>query len=138
MWNDARRHGLLSASALLDDFCVHGDARRPYESERRPKPLMLEGPDGRRAWLRDQKPLALPRLAKLLDGGMSCEEWLRALNGRVYLWSRPQRLERFLGAYPTLSQDLLTISSERLIAHVGARLELAHLNTGATQFWSWS
>ena len=89
-----------SVSALLDDFGVHGDARRPYQSERRSKPLMLQGPNGRGAWLRDQKPLALPKLARLLDGGMTCEDWLRTLNGRVYLWSRPQRLEGFLDATP--------------------------------------
>ncbi len=134
MWDDARRHGLCSVSALLDDFEIRGEARRPYESERRARPVLIEGPDGRHAWLRDQGPLALPKLAKLLDGGMNCEAWLRTLNRRVYLWCRRERLQQFLDAYPTLEQDLLTISTERLLRRADVRVEVAPLNTGATRF----
>ena len=133
MWEDARRHGLLSVAALLDDFGITGAARRPYEAERRATEIELEGPDGRSAWLRDNKPLVLSKLETLLDGGMTSEEWLLTLNSRVYFWCRRDRLERFLEAYSGVEQDLLTISTQRLLAYAGNRVELAHLNTGATR-----
>jgi len=134
MWEAARRDGLLSVSAILDAFGLRGAERLPYESQRRSRAMLLEGSGGRRAWLRDQGPLAMPKLAKLLDGGMTCEDWLHTLNGRVYFWCREARLETFLMAYRDIEQDVITISTPRLIDVAGPRIELAHLNTGATRF----
>jgi hypothetical protein len=132
-WSGIRRHGLLSTTALLDLFGVAGAERAAVEAAHRPASVRLPRgdphPEHGHAYVRDQRPLEPEALAVSLDG-MLAEEWLRLLNGRVYFWPTPDRLERMLRSYPRDEQAIFEIDTRRLLERHGDRVELSHINSG--------
>jgi len=131
-WPSIQRHGLLSTSALLDLFEVHGFARDRLEAARRPASVRLEHPVHGTAWIRDNKPINQTVLRRTLLG-MTEPEFYRLLNGRVFLWLTEKRLARLRASpsYRDRRHDVLVVSTERLLAAHGDRVELSALNSGA-------
>lgn len=131
-WASIQRHGLLSTTALLDLFEISGPNREPIESARRPESVEITHPEHGTAWIRDNKPINVTVLRRTLVG-MSEPEWYRTLNGRVFFWLNQDRLDRLRGAppYRDREHDILTLDTRALLDAHAARVELAHLNTGA-------
>jgi len=131
-WPSIQRHGLLSTSALLDLFEIHGTQRQAIEGARRAESVEIKHPVHGSAWIRDNKPINETVLRRTLVG-MSEAEWYRTLNGRVFFWLTEARLDRLRNAppYRDRDHDILTIDTAALLEAHGPRVELAHLNSGA-------
>ncbi len=132
-WASILRHGLLSASALLDRFGLSGDDREAVEARHRPETVAIPpgGPDPTLgvAYVRDQRPLQPEALAGCLVD-VSPEGWLRLLNGRVFFWPTAERLGRMLKGYLTTEQAVFEVDTRRLLDRHGDRVELSHINSG--------
>ncbi|KAB0681251.1 DUF7002 family protein [Aureimonas leprariae] len=133
-WPTIRRHGLLSTSSLLDLCGVAGAAREPVEAARRAKSVVLDGPDGERFVIRDNKPMNDASLAKALTGGMQPAEWYRILNARVFFWLSEKRLRKLLeaGSYRTQRHDILMLDARALVEAHRGRITFSPINSGAT------
>lgn len=131
-WSSIERHGLLSTTALLDLFELSGPVRDSIESARRPDSVEVTHPEYGSAWIRDNKPINVTVLRRTLVG-MSEPEWYRTLNGRVFFWLNESRLDKLRNApsYRQRPHDILTLDTRSLLEAYAARIELAHLNTGA-------
>lgn len=135
-WPSIRERGLLSTSALLDLFEVPDEQRPALEARRRPESVQLRHPVHGEAWLRDNKPVNLTVLRRTLDG-WSEEQYFRALNRRVFLWTDRERLDGLLASpsYRGRAHDVLELDTAALLARHGGRVELSAVNSGAvTQF----
>lgn len=133
-WPSIQRYGLLSTSALLDQWQVTGDRRIAIEAAHRPQGVTLDHPKHGQAVVRDQKPMSDGALARCLTGGMGPTDWYRLLNGKVFFWLSEQRLLKLLGgkAYRELEHDVLELDAAALVGAYRDRIELSPINSGAT------
>lgn len=131
-WPMIERHGLLSASGLLDLFGVPGGRRRGIESRRRPKPVTLRRADRGRATVRDRRPLNETALKRTLRGRMSLREWYETLDAKAFFWPTRQRLETMLKAYAAERQTVLVIDTASLLDAHFDRVRLSPIDSGAT------
>lgn len=131
-WTSIQGHGVRSATALLDLFEIHGAARTPIESARRPESAKIKHPLHGVAWIRDHKPINETVLRRTLDG-MSEAEWCRTLSGRAYCWLEKTRLGKLrrAPAYQDRKHDVLVVSTAKLLDRYAEIVELCHLNSGA-------
>jgi len=133
-WPGIQRHGLLSASALLDLFGTHGDARFAAESEQRKESVRLRHPIHGDAVIRDNKPMDDRGLLRALTD-MSPLEWYRSLNGKVFFWLTEARLQTLLQAraYRDRPHCVLTVDTRCLVRDYEDRIWLCPINSGATK-----
>lgn len=136
-WPQIRRHGLLSASALLDLYRVEGAAREALEALRRPERVALRRDGLEGAVLRDQKPMDDAGLGRCLRGGLTPPDWYRLLNGKVFFWLGRGRLARLLRARPyrDVAHDVLELDAAALVAAHRDRITLSAINSGATRLF---
>lgn len=134
-WPSIRRHGLLSTSALLDLYGVHGPERDAIEGRRRPVGVSLRHPTLGRAVVRDQKPMDDAGLRKCLLDGLAPEEWYRLLNRKVFFWLTHARLHRLLDAKPyrNVEHDVLELDTAALVEAYRPAITLSPINSGATR-----
>ena len=134
-WPVIERHGLLSTSALLDLYGVHGPGRDAVEAQRRPEGVVLFHPSLGRAVVRDQKPMDDASLRRCLCDGLTPADWYRLLNGRVFFWLSRARLLRLLNARPYrhAAHDVLELDAAALVAAYADRITLSPINSGATR-----
>lgn len=134
-WDSISRHGLLSTRSLIDLFEVDGAARDAILRHRRPASVRLEHPVHGEAVVRDQIPLSESRLAACLTD-MTLEEWLDALNSRVFFWLDEGHLETLLGAraYRDAEHDVVTVDTSLLLDRYAERVTLSPINSGATLY----
>jgi hypothetical protein len=132
-WPSIRTRGLLSTSALLDLYCVQGPARWAFESERRPKGMILKRVTYPDVLLRDQSSMNEKALISCLDG-MTPREWYRILNAKVFFWTSMRRLQRLLTAKAgrDVAQLVLTVDTRSLVTAHRDRVLLSGMNTGST------
>jgi hypothetical protein len=132
-WENIRRLGLLSTSALLDRFEVEGRRRFEIESRRRPEIVQIEHPEHGRVLVRDNKPMQEKVLERCLVG-MSPREWYETLNRRVFFWADRSRLLRLLGAraYRDRPHLVLELETAELVRRHAPRVSLSGINSGAT------
>ena len=127
-WASIQRYGLLSTSALLDQYGVSGTQRDALESARRPVTVPLVS-EGETVYVRDQHPLDPAALgACLVD--LSPEAWYRLLNARVFFWPTRDRLTRMLKAYGRSEQAIFEVDTQGLLEHYAPKTELSHINSG--------
>jgi len=133
-WESAKIHGLLSTSRLLNLFEVAPERRLQIESRIRPESITIEHDAHGLAVIRDNKPLRSDFLR--LEGGITQREWCELLNRHVFFWPTEERLVRLLSAraYRDQAHDVITISTEELIARHGERVRLSRLNSGSTLY----
>ena len=133
-WPQIQRHGLLSTSALVDLFEISGDGRFAIESMRRPEMVEITHPVHGRAQIRDNKPLREQFLRCL--PGTTAQQFFELLNGKVFFWVCPKRLETLIGAraYRRRAHDVLTIDAAALLATHRGGASLASINTGSTLY----
>jgi hypothetical protein len=134
-WESIMRHGLLSTGSLLDLFEVEESHRREILGMRRPKSRTLEHARHGQAVVRDQIPLSEARLRTCLTD-MSLEEWLEALNSRVFFWLDAAHLETLLGAraYRDSAHDVICVDTEALVKRHANNITLSPINSGATMY----
>lgn len=125
-WQSIQRHGLLSASRLLDLAGLDGAER--YELERRQRLQARRLPNG--AVIRDQRPMPPAALARSLAGGLAPEDWYAEVNRRVFFWLDPQRLNRQRRACGGAAQIVMVVDADRLLSRHGRRAALTPFNTG--------
>ncbi len=124
-WSSIERHGLMSASELMDAAEVSGARREQLEHGQRTEGVLL--PSG--VYLRDQRPLSPSALAACLHG-MVTSEWYAALNARVFFWVNIDRLNRQRSACEPRPQVVLTIDVAGLVSAYGRNVAVSPINTG--------
>jgi hypothetical protein len=134
-WASIERHGLLSTSSLLDLFEVEEVQRAEILRQRRPQSVQLQHPAHGEAVVRDQIPLSESRLASCLTD-MTLEQWLDALNSRVFFWLNEDHLETLLDAraYRDSAHDVISVDTAALVARHRANIALSPINSGATMY----
>jgi hypothetical protein len=84
MWPSVRAHGLLSTRAIVDLFDPTETVRTSILGGVRKKSVVIEHPQHCCAVIRDQAPLKF--LDQCLAEGTTAQEYLDALNERVFFW----------------------------------------------------
>jgi hypothetical protein len=120
-----QRHGLLSASALLDLAGIHGAQRIRLEQHQRPVHITL--PNG--IQLRDQKPMPPQALACCLIG-MDPADWYRLINSKVFFWVDLQRMDRQRRACGRRPQVVMVVDTKRLLDRYAGVASVSPINTG--------
>ncbi len=133
-WNTISRLGLLSASALLDLFRLDADRRAELTARRRPREVRIEHPLHGTAVLNDNLPLSERALASCLDDGLTPQDWLGLLNGRVFFWADPQGLDRLMGARMNRNRprEVLVFDTLGLARAHAENIEISPINSGST------
>ena len=131
-WPSILRHGLFSTSAVLDVAGVDGEERVRLEERRRPDSVAITV-DGDEFILRDQKPLNESKLERCLVD-MTVAEWLRMLNGKVFLWPTRERCEQLLDAraYRDHVHTIIEFDTARLLERHSA--SVSPINSGAVLY----
>lgn len=130
-WPSIQRYGLLPTRTLVEMFEDDPAVRQQLLNQVRSTSVVLSHPSLGAVTIRDQKP------AKFLDVCLTPEssrqQFLDALNSRVYFWATRERLERLLNAraYRSQANVILHIDTAALVAACGDRIELAPYNTGS-------
>lgn len=124
-WLSIQRHGLLSASNLLDLAGVLGADREQLERGQRLEHTKL--PNG--VQIRDQRPMPPAGLVGCLVG-LTPGEWYGLINARVFFWLDPVRLNRQRAVCEPRPQVVLTVHTAGLIASYNRQLEVTPINTG--------
>jgi hypothetical protein len=134
-WKSIQQIGLLTTRQLVDDCNPDETVREAILGRRRKTQFTLTHPVVGQVTVRDQKPLMMHNLEPALTD-MTVEQWLDALNDRVFLWAHPGRLARLLGArsYRDSLHDVLVVDTARLVGAHADRIRLAGMNAGATIF----
>lgn len=130
-----RRRGLWPASRLLDLFGVAGERRGALERRRRVRSEPLSHPEYGAAMLTDNLPLSEAWLIRVLDDGLTPGDWLAMLNRRVFFWADEARATALRNAreYRGRPRPMLVFDTARLAARYADAIEIAPINTGATQ-----
>ncbi|MGL4462642.1 MAG: DUF7002 family protein [Planctomycetia bacterium] len=124
-WPSIQRDGLLCASDLLHRAGLVGDDRVRLERAQRWDHHVL--PDG--VQIRDQKPMPPTALEACLVG-LTPAEWYALVNGRVFFWLDPDRLDRQRAACAPRPQVVLTVDAAALKAAHHDRLAVSPVNSG--------
>ncbi|WP_205873517.1 DUF7002 family protein [Mycobacterium camsae] len=130
-WPSIQRHGLLSTAAIVDLFDPSPGVRDAVLSQVRDSSITLRRDGLDEVTIRDQLPLKF--LDACLQEGVSRQDFLDALNGRVFFWLTEQRLQRLLNAkaYRGRRHLILSIDTRALLAKYATEIELAPYNTGS-------
>ena len=130
-WPSIQHHGLLSTTALVDLFEIEGPTREQILNEVRTKTISITHPDHGTAAIRDQLPLKF--LSKVLTPDTTPQQFLDALNNRVFFWLSLPRLDKLLNArhYRGKAQTILHVDTAGLVDAYGNKIQLAPYNTGS-------
>ena len=133
-WPSIRRHGLLSATAVLDHAQLSGAHRISLESVQRPEKTTVNTIDVGAIVLRDQKPMEEKRLIMALQDGITPRQWYERINSKVFFWVQEHRLHGLLSAaaYADLEHDVLTLDTASLLRVHHDDVWLCHMNSGNT------
>jgi hypothetical protein len=132
---DISAHGLLPATEIVTTSALDPEEQTAILSRPRPRALTIEHPLLHRATLRDQTPLRPHILDKVLTD-MTAQQWLSALNERVFFWLHPHRLDQLLRASRNRGRphDVLVIDTASLVSAHDRRIRLSAINSGATLY----
>lgn len=130
-WPSIRSRGLLSTQAIVDLYQPEPRIRSAILTAVRRTSVTLHSVELGSVRIRDQLPLKF--LDRCLTPGTTPQQFLEALNGRVFFWLTKARLLSLLNArqYRMARQTVLTIDTEELISAYVERVELAPYNTGS-------
>ncbi len=123
-WPSIQRHGLLSATALLD---LAGGSRQERVTMEQQRVCSVILPNG--LMIRDQKPMPPQALERCLSG-MAASEWYLLLNRKVFFWFDIERLNRMRRACGPRSQVVMTVDLQRLLSRYAEQATLTPINTG--------
>lgn len=131
MWPSIWQHGLLSTEALIDLYRPAPEVRAAILDRPRRTSVELADATLGRAMIRDQTPLK--HLDTCLTDGTSPEQYLHALNSRVFFWLSAKRLATLLGARRNRHRPhtVLQVATRELVSRYGDTTQLAPYNTGS-------
>ncbi|HEY3749274.1 MAG TPA: hypothetical protein VGL80_08750 [Pseudonocardiaceae bacterium] len=131
-WPAIQARGLLSTQAIVDLYAPPPPGRAEILSVVRRTAITLDDPVLGPAVIRDQTPLRF--LDECLQPGTSAQEFLHALNNRVFFWLTRQRLGTLLNARLNrqLAHTVLSVDTGELLARYGDQVQLSPYNTGST------
>ncbi|MBU8537117.1 DUF7002 family protein [Falsiroseomonas tokyonensis] len=128
-----RRHGLLSTAALVRMFEVpEPDATRLLETNR-DQFTPLHHPRHGTVELRRQQMWDSKLGPALAGSGTTPAQWRRHINGHVFFWLDPARLDGLAKADPKRPQVPLRIDLVRLLQRHETAALLTPINTGAVR-----
>jgi hypothetical protein len=129
-WPSIQEHGLLSTARLLDHFGVDLNRRHELLTRPRTESTRLISPGLSPAVIRDQKPMKF--LAEKLEPGTSLEDFLAAINSRVFFWPNRDRLDRLRNAkeYRAEGQVILHVDTRKLVERYEHHIQLCRFNSG--------
>lgn len=130
-WPSIQRAGLLPTRDIVDLYERDAETRAKLLERVRATSTVLSHPVHGRVTIRDQAPLKF--LRECLTEGTTPQQYLDALNSRVYFWATFERLRKLLGArrYRLDPQIVLHVDMARLVTAYGGLIELAPYNTGS-------
>lgn len=130
-WPSIQKYGLLSTSAIVDLYRPEPSLRAAILSDARRRCITLGSEELGVMTIRDQLPLKF--LDACLDEGVARQDFLDALNGRVFFWLTMKRLRRLLNARANRNRRhlVLHIDTAKLLKSYSALAELAPYNTGS-------
>jgi hypothetical protein len=128
-------HGLLPAQEIVSTSALGPDEQAAILNSPRPRALAIGHPLLGEVTLRDQTPLRPHILEKVLTD-MTAQQWLSALNQRVFFWLHPQRLDQLLNARRNRGRphDVLVIDTASLVGAHARRVRLSAINSGSTLY----
>jgi Family of unknown function (DUF7002) len=129
-WPSIRQRGLLSTQAIVDLYQPDADVCQQILSTVRRDKVPLSSAALGEMTIRDQRPAKF--LKECMNDGVSPQDYLDALNGRVFFWLRLSRLIGLLGAvmYRHSRHTVLHVDTARLISAYPGQIQLAPYNTG--------
>ena len=134
-WESIQEHGLRSATWLVRARSLDEERATALLTAPREAVEVIGDPADPlgHATLRDQKPLTLSKLERLVEG-ITPENYIRLINDRVYFYMKAADVERVRGVRDAegAPQLLLTLDSRRLLADYQGSVRVAKINTGAT------
>jgi hypothetical protein len=130
-WPSIQKHGLLSTRAMVDLYDPEPAIRAAILCGVRRSCITLESDELGTMTVRDQLPLKF--LDACLEEGATRQDFLDALNGRVFFWLSMERLQRLLSAraYKNRRHIVMHVDTAALLKAYGAEAELAPINTGS-------
>lgn len=130
-WPSIRQLGLLSTQAIVDLCRPDAYVREQILSTVRRDKIKLTSAALGDMTIRDQRPAKF--LRDCMNDGVSSQDYLDALNGRVFFWLRLSRLNRLLNARPYRDSrhTVLHVDTARLIGAYSGQVQLAPYNTGS-------
>lgn len=124
-WPSIQRHGLLSASRLME---VAGLTRSDRDRlERTQRLVHTELCNG--VQIRDQRPMPSTALAQCLCD-MEPADWYAMINRRVFFWLDVERLNRQKAACEPRPQVVMAVDTTALVAAYEQRVAVTPINTG--------
>jgi hypothetical protein len=130
-WPSIRDRGLLSTQAIVDLYKPGDQARAAILSTVRRNKIALSSAALGDITVRDQRPAKF--LEACMHDGVSPQDYLDALNSRVFFWLSLQRLRTLLSAraYRDLRQTVLYVDTPSLLDAYAGLVQLAPYNTGS-------
>ncbi|KLN56838.1 DUF7002 family protein [Variovorax paradoxus] len=125
-WPAVQQEGLCSTDELLRRGAFDTEVEASVRAHR-PEGIAL--PDGR--YIRDQRPMPPRALARCLDPGLAPVDWYALLNGCVFFWLDPERVQRHRAALRGRPQVLLTFDVRALAAAHEAVAHVTPFNIGS-------
>lgn len=130
-WPSIQRYGLLSTRAMVELYNPDPGLRGQILSQRRRTSITLDSTDLGSMVVRDQLPLKF--LDKCLHPGVSAQQFLDALNGRVFFWLSTKRLDTLVNALANRKRRhlVLHVDTAAMLEVYDAHAQLAPYNTGS-------
>jgi hypothetical protein len=120
------KHGLLTTKGLLQLTGMSATEQANFlRRHRSVGEYLAEG-----VLIRDQAPMPPSALAPALDDGLTPEDWYALVNGFVFLWPDPERMERQRRACRGRPQVVLTFDADILFDDFGKAAFVSPFNVG--------
>lgn len=138
-WESIKKYGLMSTSALLDQYEITADKRESIEARHRPGSVSISAAGLPGAVVRDQKPMSDGGLERALRDNLTPTDWYKILNTKVFFWLTEERLWRLLSAraYRKKEHDVLILDSRSLISAHREQIWFCPINSGNTKPYPW-
>ena len=133
-WENIKRFGLLSTTALLDKWGIQGEKRSLIEDRYRSSSMTIDSVDFGSATIRDQMAMPPEKLRHCLPDTITVNQWYKYLNKRVFFWSDLTGLRFMLSAnnYIKKAHLVIAVDSEKLLMNYKEKVFLSAINSGST------
>lgn len=133
-WPSLCDHGLRSTEWLVRRSTLTDSQQDDFLSSRRETSQTLVVDDLGEVVIRDHGPLNLIKLERALTNGMTVAEWIRLLNGHVFLFPQRDSLDRLSEKYGSDPVIVVEIATRSLMQEYGSLVRVAGMNTGSTAY----
>lgn len=133
-WENIKRFGLLSTTALLDKWGILGKERGVIEDEYRPSSVSIHNDEFGSATIRDQMAMPPAKLRQCIPGTITTSQWYKYINKRVFFWSDLKGLKFLLSAnaYVKKAHLVIIVNFEKLLMNYREKVLLSAINSGST------